>query len=69
MNQVKVFRIERYAPSDQSETNIPDRWFTQKGADLVKAVRIIEESGIEIPTSDLEDGAEWTPIGYTPLPR
>jgi hypothetical protein len=66
MDRVKVFRIEVYSPSDNGETKIADRWFTQKGAELIKPVRIIENSGIEIPIADLEDGKEWTPIGYNP---
>jgi hypothetical protein len=69
MSRVKVFKIEIYAPSDQSETNIPDRWFTRKGAEIMKPVRIIEESVTEIPASDLQYGAEWTPIGYVPDAR
>ena len=65
---VKVFRIEIYAPSDHSETKIADRWFTRKGAETMDRVviQIIEKSGIEIPVSDLEDGKEWTAIGYQP---
>jgi hypothetical protein len=68
MNRVKVCRIEIYAASDQSETKIADRWFTRKGTEMLKEVivRIIEESEIEIPASDLEDGKEWTPLGYKP---
>jgi hypothetical protein len=66
MNLIKVFKIVIYAPSDHSETNIPDRWFTRRGAEMMKPVRIIEESATEIPESDLQYGSEWTPIGYTP---
>jgi hypothetical protein len=66
MKQITVYLIEIYAPSDQSETKIADRWFTRKGAELMKPIRILESSAIQIPVSDLEGKEEWTPRGYKP---
>jgi hypothetical protein len=68
MKQVTVYLIEIYAPSEHGETKIADRWFTRSSAELMKPIRILEASAIQIPASDLEDKAEWTPRGYKLAP-
>jgi hypothetical protein len=66
MTKVTVYKIKRYAPSPESEENIPDRWFTKEGAEKVGATHIFEETAIEIDERDLEPGNLWTSLDYKP---
>lgn len=67
MSKIIVYKV-RFYDITTDERRISRRMATEIGAQRMGG-EIVEQSGIEIPVSDLEAGEDWTPIGYTPNPR
>lgn len=62
---ISVFRVEIYDVS-VDEFVISKRYATPSGARKMNG-RIIANTEIEIPRTDLVEGEEWTEIGYEPV--
>jgi len=66
MAKVTVYRIEIFNNAEGGPT-IPNRWFTRDGADMMKPIRVLEDSAVEIDEKDLDPANPWmTAIGYRP---
>lgn len=61
---VTVYKVKLYDAAND-EVRVSRRMATPEGAAIMRG-EIIEDSGIEISSSQLEPGEQWTPRGFEP---
>lgn len=64
MGKVTVYRVQLYDPSADAPMT-SRRWMTRRGAEIVNGV-IFEDTAVEIDETELENGNQWTTIGFDP---
>jgi hypothetical protein len=67
MAKVMVYKVKVYDITNDS-TMVSRRMATRKGAAMMRG-EVIEDSATEVDEARLENGGQWTAVGFNPHPR